>query len=169
MDKLIILYNAEAYHLRNYTSKEFSDIAQRFTCLFEKPEIVEYKRRYYEASLIHKTLKGELVRSRSEVIIANMLHDSGITYEYEKELKLAADGVRIPDFTIDDAESGILFYWEHCGMMSDSTYRKRWDEKKTVYEKHGIVEGKNLIVSCDDGNGGIDSRVIKSLIDKYLL
>ena len=168
-DRLVILYNEEAYHLRNYSSKVYSDIARRFTCLFEKPQIVEYKKRYYEASLIHKTLKGELVRSKSEVIIANMLQESGIAYEYEKELDLKEDGVKIPDFTIDDAESGMLYYWEHCGMMADSQYRKRWEDKKAVYEKHGIIEGENLIVSYDDVNGSIDSVAIKSLIEKYLL
>lgn len=167
-ERLVILYNAEAYHLRNYASKAFSDIARRFTCLFDKPEIVEFKRRYYEASLIHKTLKGELVRSKSEVIIANMLYGAGIPYEYEKEITLDKDGIRIPDFTIDDAESGTLFYWEHCGMMSDRHYRQRWDEKKTVYAKHGIIEGENLIVSYDDVNGSIDSMAIKALIEKYL-
>jgi hypothetical protein len=167
-ERLVILYNAEAYRLRNYSSKAFSDIARRFTCLFEKPEIIEFKQRYYEASLIHKTLKGELVRSKSEVIIANMLYEAGIAYEYEKELALGEDGTRIPDFTIDDAESGTLFYWEHCGMMSDRHYRQRWEDKKAIYEKHGIVEGDNLIVSCDDLNGSIDSVAIKKLIEQYL-
>ena len=167
-DRLVILYNAEAYHLRKYSSRAFSDIARRFTCLFENPEIVEFKQRYYEASLIHKTLQGELVRSKSEVIVANMLYEEGIRYEYEKELSLGEDGIRIPDFTVDDAESGTLFYWEHCGMMSDRHYRQRWDEKKVVYAKHGIVEGENLIVSYDDVNGSIDSMTIKALIEKYL-
>ena len=166
--RLVILYNTEAYHLRNYASKEFSDIARRFTCLFEKPEIVEFKQRYYEASLIHKTLKGELVRSKSEVIIANMLFEAGIVYEYEKELSLGKDGIRIPDFTIDDAESGMLFYWEHCGMMSDIHYRKRWEDKKALYEQHDIIEGENLIVSYDNADGSIDSVAIKRLIDQYL-
>lgn len=168
-EHLVILYNDEAYRLRNYSSKAFSDIARRFTCLFEKPEIIEYKQRYYEASLIHKTLKGELVRSKSEVIIANMLREAGIVYEYEKALDLKEDGIKMPDFTIDDPESGMLFYWEHCGMMADSHYRKRWEDKKAVYEKHGIIEGENLIVSYDDVNGSIDSVAIKSLIEKFLL
>ena len=168
-ERLIILYNDQAYRLRNYSSKVFSDIARRFTCLFEKPDIIEFKQRYYEASLIHKTLKGEMVRSKSEVIIANMLHAAGIGYEYEKELDLQEDGIKIPDFTIDDAESGMLLYWEHCGMMADSHYRKRWEDKKAVYEKHGIIEGDNLIVSYDDVNGSIDSVAIKSLIEEYLL
>lgn len=167
--RLVILYNTEAYHLRNYASQSCSDISRRFTSLFEAPNIVEYRKRFYEANLIHKTVRGELVRSKSEVIIANLLHDAGIDYDYERELSLGEDGIRIPDFTIDDAESGTIFYWEHCGMMGDAHYAKRWEAKKALYAKHGIEEGKKLIVTQDDFNGGIDSAVICALIQKYLL
>lgn len=166
--RLVILYNAEAYRLRNYSSMEYSDIARRFTNLFDLPEIIEHKRNFYEAGLIHRTARGELVRSKSEVIIADALFDKGIDYEYEKELYLNEDGIKSPDFTIDDAESGIKFYWEHCGMMSDETYNRRWQAKRMVYEKHGIVEGKNLIVSYDKADGSIDSQEIRILISKHL-
>ena len=167
-EKLVVLYNTKAYHLRNYSLMEFSDIARRFTNLFKKPKIVEYKKNFYEAGLIHKTARGELVRSKSEVIIADALFDNDIDYAYEKDLNLGADGIKSPDFTIEDAESGILFYWEHCGMMTEDNYRRRWEAKREIYAKHGIVEGENLIVSYDDENGGIDSHVIRKLIDKYL-
>ncbi len=168
-DKLIILYNDAAYRLRDYTSMACSEVARRFTCLFELPNIVEHNKKYYEQGLIHRTLKGELVRSKSEVIIANMLFEAGIEYEYEKELDLGEDGVRIPDFTIEDAESGICFYWEHCGMLGDAGYSQHWEEKKALYKKHDIVEDDNLIVSKDFLNGGINSAEIKGLIDKYLM
>jgi hypothetical protein len=166
--KLVILYNEEAYHLRNYSSKAYSDIARRFTNLFENPEIVEYQKKFYENNLIHKTARGELVRSKSEVIIADALFDFKIDYAYEKELNLGEDGIKSPDFTIEDAESGVLFYWEHCGMMTDEKYRRRWETKSNLYAKHGIVEGENLIVSYDDANGSIDSQKIRNLIRKYL-
>ena len=167
-DKLIILYNDAAHRLRDYSSDSCSEVARRFTCLFEVPNIVEYKKKYYEQSLIHRTLKGDLVRSKSEVIIANMLFEAGIEYEYEKELDLGEDGIRIPDFTIEDAESGLCFYWEHCGMLGDAAYNKHWQEKKEIYAKHDILEGDNLIVSKDSLNGGIDSAEIKRLIETYL-
>ena len=167
-DRLVILYNDAAYRLRDYSSASCSEVARRFTCLFETPDIIEYKKKYYEQALIHRTLKGDLVRSKSEVIIANMLFEAGIEYEYEKELDLGKDGIRIPDFTIEDAENGSCFYWEHCGMLGDAAYEKHWQAKKVLYAKHDIIEGKNLIVSKDSRNGGIDSAEIKSLIDKYL-
>jgi hypothetical protein len=166
-DKLIILYNEKAWKLKEYSSFAYSEVARRFTCLFEKPDIVGYKKRYYENKLIHKTVKGEMVRSKSEVIIANMLHDAGIEYEYERELDLKEDGTYIPDFTIDDAESGVSIYWEHCGLPGDPGYNIRWEKKKAVYEKHGIIEGENLIVTKDALDGSIDSAGIKAVLDKY--
>ena len=109
------------------------------------------------------------MRSKSEVIIADALYDSKIVYTYEKELPLGDDGINILDFTIEDVESGYTYYWEHCGMMSDENYRRRWEAKRTVYEKHGIIEGDNLIVSYDSLTGSIDSQEIRKLIKQYLL
>jgi ATP-dependent exoDNAse (exonuclease V) alpha subunit len=164
--KLIIMYNTDAYHLRNYASMCFSDIASRFTALFEKPKIIQINKRYYEEKLIHKTLRNEFVRSKSEVIIANMLTENKVSYEYEKELVI--DGIKkIPDFTIEDAESGITWYWEHCGMIHDTAYLKHWEEKKAFYAAHGIEEGKNLIITYDNKNGGIDSIYIRNIIQQY--
>ena len=77
-DKLIILYNDAAYKLREYASVACSEVASRFTCLFKAPKIVEYKKKFYEETMIHKTLRGDLVRSKSEVIIAIMLYEAGI-------------------------------------------------------------------------------------------
>ncbi len=165
-NRIVILYNDEAYHLKNYSNAVCSDIAKRFTNLFEEPEIVAVNDKYYEAGLIHKTLRGELVRSKSEVIIANMLFQSGIFYEYEKDLRI--DNIRkIPDFTIDDQDSGETVYWEHCGMMSDPEYKKKWEAKKQFYEEHGIIEGENLIVTYDEQNGSVDSQKIQKYIDKF--
>jgi len=148
---------------------EYSDIARRFTNLFEKPDIVEYQRKFYEAGLIHKTARGELVRSKSEVIIADALFGSDIHYEYEKELDLGDDGIKSPDFTIADAESGTIFYWEHCGMIGNDECRRRWERKCEIYKKHGIFENENLIVTYDSDIGSIDSQAIRNLIKKHLL
>lgn len=141
--KIIILYNQEPYHLLKYTSVEHSDIAKRFTDLFRdvykeeddgpdmRPQIDEVNGRFYENKLIHKTIRGELVRSKSEVIIANQLHLHGVEYEYEPELELEGK-IKRPDFKIEDYDTGIVWYWEHCGMMEDSKYMRRWEKKKGV-------------------------------------
>ena len=174
VDKIVILYNQEPYHLLNYSSDANSSIATRFTDLFAdlfkgegpdtRPQIVEIKGKFYEEKLIHKTVRGELVRSKSEVIIANALYYNHLDYEYEPVLKVE-DKIKRPDFKIEDYDTGEVWYWEHCGMMSDPYYKKRWEEKLQFYKKNGIVEGKNLIVTYDDENGGLDSDIIQKIIE----
>lgn len=134
----------------------------------ESPNLSQYSHKSFDEKRIHRTLNGDYVRSKSEVIIANMLFEAGIKYEYEKELDLGKDGIRIPDFTIELPEKGFRYFWEHCGMLGDYAYQRRWEQKKDLYRKHNIIEGQNLIVSQDLPNGGIDSAEIKRLIDTYL-
>lgn len=165
-NKLIILYNSDAVKLRDYASPFYSEIAKRLTCLFKMPSIAEIENVYFEKSLIHMTLKGHLVRSKSEVIIANMLYSAGIDYEYEKEIKWADGNKLLPDFTIEDVEHDVCFYWEHCGMLGDYGYRKRWEEKERIYAEHGIYKDDNLLVSKDSLNGAINSNELKAIIDR---
>ena len=170
--RIVILYNQEPYHLLKYVSVEYSDIARRFTDLFAdvfhdgnmdmRPQLVEVGNQFYEERLIHKTERGELVRSKSEVIIANALRNHHLEYFYEPELKL--DGVvKRPDFKVVDNDTGEEWYWEHCSMMEDPKYKKRWEDKKAFYKKNGIEEGKNLIVTYDV-NGSIDSQKVAEII-----
>lgn len=170
--KIIILYNQEAYHLLKYSSEENSDIARRFTDLFAdvfhdehtdmRPLIVKVGEQFYEDRLVHKTVRGELVRSKSEVIIANALHYHNLDYVYEPELILEGK-IKRPDFKIVDDDTGEEWYWEHCGMMNDPKYKKRWEEKKAFYKKNGIEEGKNLIVTYDV-DGMLDSQKVERII-----
>lgn len=89
---------------------------------------------WYEEGKIHKTLSEYMVRSKSEVIIANMLHDREIPYKYECPL-FASDGTfYLPDFTI--IWQGEEYYWEHLGLMEKDEYKNHWETKKEWYEKH---------------------------------
>jgi len=83
---------------------------------------------------IYKTRKGDRVRSKSEVIIANLLYNSGISYEYEKKLFYTKTKWIEPDFTISiDSKE---FYWEHLGMLGIESYDDRWLEKLNIYQKY---------------------------------
>lgn len=168
-DQIIILYDQEAYNLKKYSSSEYSDIARRYTDLFEAPKIVEVNQKYYEENLIHRTKNGIMVRSKSEVIIANMLCDNGIEdFLYEEKLPLG-DTYKLPDFTFKDAASGSYIIWEHLGMMGKDDYREAWEAKKKIYAANGFSEENgNLIVTMDSLDGGIDSQDIQSKIDEYL-
>lgn len=170
--RIVILYNQEAYHLLKYSSDETSDIARRHTDLFAsvfyegdkdmRPNLVQSGDQFYEERKVHKTARGELVRSKSEVIIANALYYHHLDYVYEPVLKLE-DKVKRPDFKVIDDDTGEEWYWEHCGMMDDPKYKKRWKEKETFYKKNGIEEGKNLIVTFDT-NGTLDSQKVERII-----
>ena len=118
--------------------------------------------KFNENRLVHRTARGELVRSKSEVIIANALYYHHLDYVYEPELRLEGK-VKRPDFKVVDEDTGDEWYWEHCGMMDNPQYKKRWEEKKAFYKKNGIEEGKNLIVTYDI-NGTLDSQKVEEII-----
>ena len=169
--KVVVLHQGSATDLQKLSSERFSSAASRLTNLFGPPKPVKVGESFLEERLIHVTSRGEAVRSKSEVIIANLLHAKNVPYHYEHPLEL--DGfTKYPDFTIEDDNTGITYYWEHCGMLRDPSYRRRWEEKKVWYRTNGILplaEGsdrqKILIVSEDESDGGIDSAKLAALIE----
>ena len=119
----------------------------------------------------YRTAKGDYVRSKSELIIANELYANQISYEYEKPLSL--EGCRYdvyPDFTIYLPHQKQVVYWEHCGLMTDPVYRDRWDWKKQAYERNGICEWKkNLIITYESEAGDLNPDIIRQTIAGLLL
>ena len=91
-------------------------------------------RNWYEEGKIHETLSGYVVRSKSEVIIANLLTDRGIPFIYEEPL-FAPDGTfYLPDFTI--TWQGEHFCWEPAGESWDEhRYRDHTDTKRQWYTR----------------------------------
>ncbi|MCY4532205.1 MAG: AAA family ATPase [Gammaproteobacteria bacterium] len=173
-DRIIILHQGPRAEFLKFSSDDQSEIARRLTNLFIAPSPVEFDGRFFENYLIHRTSRGEMVRSKSEVIIADQLANHDFEYGYEQPLTI--DGVtKYPDFTIEDMESGLTFYWEHCGMLHVPSYRDRWEEKLKWYRNHDIRPredggGENgvLIVTRDEANGSIDSAKITALITDIL-
>jgi len=170
-ERIIIFYQGDLQDLKKFSSIEYSETSRRITNLFESPKLITYENNFYEENLIHRTLKGEFVRSKSEVIVANLLKSKNIDYAYEKKL-IGSDGsIRYPDFTIEDDDTGITYYWEHLGMLKLENYRKNWKKKLEWYRKQGILPieeggGENgvLLWSIDSEKGGIDSKEIEDLI-----
>ena len=87
---------------------------------------------WYEAGKIHEALSGDMLRSKSEVIIANLLHDRQIPFRYEEPL-FAGDGtLKLPDFTV--VWRGQTFYWEHLGRLDLTEYSDKWETKSAWYD-----------------------------------
>lgn len=106
------------------------------------------------------TEKGERVRSKSEVIIANMLYHMGIPYKYECPIKLGTITV-YPDFTILDVRNRCVKYLEHFGMMGDSDYVSNMMSKIYLYEQNGIYVGDRLICSFESGKKPLNVNSLK--------
>lgn len=89
----------------------------------------------HKLNRIYATSKGDKVRSKSEVIIANLLYEHNVDYEYEKKLYYSPNNWVEPDFTIK-MKDGREIYWEHLGMIGVESYDKRWKEKLEIYRTH---------------------------------
>jgi hypothetical protein len=116
--------------------------------------------------LIHRTDRGDMVRSKSEMIIANTLHNMALDYRYEFPLEgRAVPGVRRPDFSfVRQGEMPII--WEHLGMLGNRAYVARWLKKLDWYLANGYRQGVELFVTEDNLNGGLDSQMIGDVAQK---
>ena len=112
---------------------------------------------------IHRTDRGDFVRSKSELVIANVLHALGLDYLYERKIEgRNTGGKMLPDFVFVSTKDELLV-WEHLGMLDKPEYRERWDIKRRWYEDNGFIQGVNFFVSRDESNGSLDSQVIRKI------
>lgn len=171
-EKVVIFHQGTATDLQKLSSERYSSTATRLTNLFRPPNPVAIGDAFLEKGLIHVTTRGESVRSKSEVIIAKILQDKKINYTYESPLEF--DGVvKYPDFTIEDDDTGTTYYWEHCGLLHDVAYSRRWREKQKWYREHNILPNEEgggpngtLIVTVDQPDGGIDAKAIQEMVER---
>lgn len=172
--KVVVFHQGSATDLQKLSGERYSATATRLTNLFGPPTPVEVKAGkesvFLEHRLIHRTTRGEAVRSKSEVIIANLLHARGLDYHYEAPLTFGLV-TKYPDFTVEDDDTGITYYWEHAGMVHDPSYRRRWAEKQEWYRVNGLLpldEGGGpagtLLITEDDPGGGIDASALSEFI-----
>lgn len=139
--------------------------------IVEKWENEKYEPyRAFPENMIYETEKGEMVRSKSEVIIANVLyhHREILEYRYEKPLELKTkDGKYIvihPDFTIINKKTGKIYYYEHAGCMSDAKYASDFVKKINLYANNNIIQGSQLLVSYEAEDASLDINCVKKLV-----
>ena len=162
-DQLVLLIEgSDASVLFDLTRPEMSETARRNTNIFDGVVRAAADGVPYAEHLIHRTEKGHLVRSKSELVIANMLFQLGIEYEYERVCDgTTAPGRLRPDFSFVTAD-GDLIIWEHLGMLDRPDYRRGWDWKREWYSKNGFFADKTLFTSTEDSQHGLDSAKLKS-------
>lgn len=168
-NRVVVLHQGPLTDLLAYSDVSNSEIAQRYTNLFNDPQPQDVGgRRLLDANFIHRTSNGTLVRSKSEVIVADALAAAGVEFVYEKQFKGHDGTVRYPDFTIVDAATGETYLWEHLGMLSDPRYARAWEHKKAWYTASGVKEDggdvATLVITQDDERGGIDSAEVQAKV-----
>lgn len=167
--KLILLVEKDSQPLLDLRRPEASDTMRRTTRMFklligQDAGEIGVKGLYRPEGLIHRTSDGTAVRSKSEVIVYDLLASLGLSIEYEKELP-AKDGnpknFRLPDFTIH--HQGRTWYWEHLGMLEKASYKEEWGLKKQWYQDNGYWD---RVVTSEDHPGGLGGVVYADEIRK---
>ncbi len=124
---------------------------------FEENPAYPEKKRY-------STKKGDKVRSKSEVIIADILYDLNIPYHYEKPVILKNGEIRYPDFTLLDIRERKEVYYEHMGLLDDEDYLDYNLKKIEEYRNSGISFHKNLIVTWEATNHQLDNKALEEML-----
>ena len=117
---------------------------------------------------VHVTSRGEKMRSKNEVLHAEVMYRNHIPFRYEPVIHIGTTAL-ILDFEAMRIRDAKIIYAEHCGMPHNKEYMARHKRKMELYESVGIVPWDNLIVTYGDINGNIDVRAIEGELRSKLL
>lgn len=115
------------------------------------------------------TARGELVRSKSEKILADMFEKFDIPYVYESQIVLPNGKCLYPDFALLNMRTRKTIYWEHFGLITDGDYARHALLKINQFDKMGIEVGKELVISMESNEIPLDIKQIEKKIKEYLL
>ena len=110
------------------------------------------------------TLRGERVRSKSEIIIADIISSMNIPYRYEAPLFLEGLGTIYPDFTLLNVRKRQEIYLEHFGMMDNVDYCNSAIKRIAAYEVSGIVPGQQLLFTFETSLQPIDQKALRKIL-----
>ncbi|MCQ2080835.1 MAG: hypothetical protein MJZ11_04195 [Lachnospiraceae bacterium] len=166
IDKFQSLYSDNPSEIKNYiTPLDLSDDDYAMAWIAEKYIGKEVPTN----TTVYTTNKGESVRSKSELNIANTLEQNGIPYKYECPLTLNNGKIIYPDFTILNKRKRNIYYWEHRGMMDDREYAKHTVQRIKELSKSGIIIGKNLIITEETQAYQLGTDEIDMMIKTWFL
>ena len=113
----------------------------------------------WESGKVYRTDSGDMVRSKQERFVANLLTSEGISFEYERKLSSWDGSFRYPDFTL--FIDGEQYYWEHWGMVDDYSYRQSIARRIRWYREHGYYD--YLIQTWGGGDRNLRGQVLAEL------
>lgn len=145
-----------------------------------KEKIIQWENEVYEKNMMfpenlrYETEQGDLVRSKSEVIIANILYQNRnhILYKYERPLEIMEKGrikIIYPDFTVLNIHTGKVVYLEHAGLLDNSYYASEFVKKINNYVENDLLPGRDVIITFESQANTLDISVVKKLIMEIII
>ena len=116
----------------------------------------------------YQTMNGELVRSKSEKMLADGFYSFGVRYVYEPAVTLS-DGTVFSDFLALNQRTRVAKYVEHFGMMDKPEYAADAVRKIKRYEKSGFFLGDLLVVTWETSLSPLGTNEIEAMIRKHFL
>jgi pimeloyl-ACP methyl ester carboxylesterase len=163
---VLLIEGTNTSFLYDLTKGDASETIRRNTNLFHGSVREEPNQPPYAEKLIHRAEKGHMVRSKSELVISNILYSMDIEYHYERPFEgQITSAKKRPDFSFIDPAGNIIL-WEYLGMLDFTSYRQGWEAKRTWYEQNGYQVGINLFITEEDERGALDSQQIKALAQR---
>lgn len=114
------------------------------------------------------TSSGLQVRSKSEVLIAEVLIRMKIPFRYEFPINLKKITV-YPDFYCLNVKMRKEIAWEHFGMLDDPEYSNSASIKLNTYMDADFFPGDKLIITTETKENPLSLKNIEKIITKYLL
>ncbi len=108
------------------------------------------------------------VRSKSEKILADKFYMQGSPYVYEIPIYLEKFGYIHPDFIVLNKRTRKEYFWEHFGLMDQVEYCEKAIRKIESYQRTGIHQGLQLILTYETRNHPLNMRVVEELIQFHL-
>lgn len=124
-----------------------------------------HRNQFHAEDCKYLTKRGEKVRSKSELMIADLLFEKGIDYLSDFGLN-TGDRVLYPDFQVKRAD-GRLVIWEHFGLISNPAYVENSYYKISLYGRAGFTPGENLIITTESNDKPITREVILNVIEVF--
>ena len=115
------------------------------------------------------TSKGERVRSKSELLIAEALIRYNIPYRYEYPVCHNGELMAVPDFNCLNVRQRKDYYWEHLGMLADPNYANKNVKKLERYSLADDFDESSLILTMETNKHPLNTKVIEEKIKRYLL
>ena len=136
--------------------------------LEESRAIAGLHRNSYEKPEGFRTENGELVRSKSEMILANLYRHLHVPYVYEYPVKLE-DGWVFSDFRALNVRLRKPFLHEHFGKMDDPEYARDSVVKMGRYERYGLYAGDQILYTMETSERPLNVDDVERMIRRYLL